>query len=259
MGSCRLAVVLVVLLFATAPAMAGQAVDEARSLLRSWHEDPTRIDRARALLQTATAGNPDAEALTELAGVWFLTGDFRLRDPAERQAAYEQGRDAARRAIAVAPQNDVAHLWYAANTGRLAELRGLVHAATMLSTVREESATVLRLNPSSIDGLTLAASLDAALPGLIGGDRARAEARFLRALELDPHRTGTRLELARFYMSSKRWADARRELDRVLTERAPSDVPRWTVREVPEARALLSELGGRGIPTRPTGPALQAP
>lgn len=250
---------LVVLLCVTAPAKADQAVDEARALLRSWHEDPARIDRARTLLQSATAGESNAEALTELAGVWFLTGDFRARDPAERQAAYEHGVESARRAIAAAPQNDMAHLWYAANTGRLAELHGLLRAATMLSTIREESATVLRLNPSSVDGLTLAASLDAALPSLMGGDRARAEARFLRALEIEPHRTGTRLELARFYIASKRWADARRELDRVLTERAPADVPRWTVREVPDARALIAEVGGRGIPARVPGLAPQAP
>src|SRR5262245_29582485 len=125
MGSRRFAVALVVLLSATATAVAGDAVDEARSLLRSWHEDPSRIDRARAVLQAAVSSNPDPEALTELAGVWFLTGDFRARDAAERQAAYEQGSETARRAIAAAPRNEEAHLWYAANTGRLAELRGL--------------------------------------------------------------------------------------------------------------------------------------
>jgi tetratricopeptide (TPR) repeat protein len=254
----RLVLASALLLGATAPALAGEAVAAARSMLRAWHEDPSRIDRARALLETASARDPDAETLAELAGVRFLTGDIRAPGAAERQPAYQRGVDSARRAIAAAPQNDVAHLWYAANTGRLAEQRGLLRAAAMLSTIREESATVLRLNPSSVDGLTLAASLDAALPTVMGGDRARAEARFLRALEVDPHQTGTRLELARFYMKSKRWADARDELDRILTERAPSDVPRWTVREVPDARAMLAELGARGLSPRPPVPS-QAP
>ncbi len=228
-------------------------------MLHAWHEDPGRIDRARTLLETASAREPDADTLTELAGVWFLIGDIRAHDAAERQAAYERGVEAARRAIAMAPQDDDAHFWYAANTGRLAEQRGVLRAAALLSTIREESATVLRLNPSNVDGLTLAASLDAALPTVMGGDRARAEARFLRALELDPHRTGTRLELARFYMASKRWADARRQLELILTDRAPSDVPRWTVREAPEARAMLAELAGRGVPARIPGAAPQAP
>ena len=254
-----LGLAVALLLSVVAPARAGGAVETARSLLSAWHEDPARIDRARTLLEAAVAREPEAEAFVELAQVCFLVGEFRARAAAERQAAYEHGRETARRAIALAPQSDVAHFWYAVNTGRLAELRGVMRAVAMVSTVREESAAVLRLNPSSVDGLTLAASLDAALPAVMGADRARAEARFLRALQIDPHRTSARLELARFYVATRRWTDARRELDRVREEPAATDVPRWTVREVPEARALLAELGGRGAPTRPPRATSEAP
>ena len=60
-------------------------------------------------------------------------------------------------------------------------------------------------------------------------------------------------------MASRRWSDARRELERVLDDPAPTDVPRWTVREVPDARALLAELGERGGPARVPGPSQQKP
>jgi predicted Zn-dependent protease len=80
----------------------------------------------------------------------------------------------------------------------------------------------------------------------MGGDRTKAEALFKRALEVDPHQTGGRLELARLYIASKRWRDAQRELQRIVEEPAPTDVPRWTVSEVPRARALLAELADRG-------------
>ena len=49
-------------------------------------------------------------------------------------------------------------------------------------------------------------------------------------------------------MATRRWADARRELERILDDPAPSDLPRWTVAEAPRARALLAELGARGEP-----------
>jgi tetratricopeptide (TPR) repeat protein len=254
----RLGLALALLLSAATPATAGEAVDTARSLLRAWHEDPARIDRARTVLEAAVAREPEPEALVELARVWFLVGEFRAA-AAERKAAYEHGSETSRRAIAAAPQSDAAHFWYAVNTGRLAELRGVMRAVAMVATVREESATVLRLNPSSVDGLTLAASLDAALPAVMGADRARAEARFLRALEIDPHRSGTRLELARLYIATRRWRDARRELGRVLDEPAATDLPRWTVREVPEARALLGELGARGRPAGPSPATSEGP
>ena len=41
------------------------------------------------------------------------------------------------------------------------------------------------------------------------------------------------------YIRAKRHADARRELRLALEEREPSDLPYWTLRFAPEARALL--------------------
>jgi tetratricopeptide (TPR) repeat protein len=241
---------LALLLLAAVPAAAD--VPTARALLVAWHEDPARLDRARGVLEAAVAAGATAEALVELSRVWFTIGDFRARGQRERVAAYERGSEAARRAIASAPRSDEAHLWYAINTGRLAELRGLVRAAALLSTLREESETVLKLNPSSVDGLILAAGLAAEVPRFLGGDRDRAEALFKRALEVDPHQTGGRLELARLYLNSRRWADAHRELQRVLAEPTPTDLPRWTVHDRPRARALLTELYQRGRVTTPT-------
>ncbi|HEU4369858.1 MAG TPA: tetratricopeptide repeat protein [Methylomirabilota bacterium] len=243
------------LLFAVGAAAAGDGLPGARALLLAWHEDPRRIDRARALLEAAATADPAPETLVELARVWFLTGDFRARGDGERVEAYMRGSEAARRAVAAAPDSDRAHLWLAINTGRLAELRGIVGAVGLLATLREASATVLRLNPSSVDGLIVAGGLAAELPPLLGGDRTRAEALFRRALAADPHQTGGRLELARLYLATRRWRDAGRELQRVVGEPAPTDLPRWTVSDMPRARAMLTDLYERG---RLTGPP-QAP
>ena len=63
------------------PARAGveDAVPAARAMLAAWHEEPARIDRARAMLETAAAADAAPETLIELARVWFLTGDFRAQ------------------------------------------------------------------------------------------------------------------------------------------------------------------------------------
>ena len=240
---------LLAALAVSTPVGAEDAVPAARALLVAWHEDPVRIDRARSLLETAVATDAAPETLVELSRVWFLTGDFRARSEGERVAAYERGSLAARRAIAAAPRNERAHLWLAINSGRTAEVRGVMHAITLVNTIREESETVLKLNPSNVDGLILAAALAAEMPGFLGGDRVKAETLFKRALEVDPHQTGGRLELARFYIAGKRWLDAQRELQRVLDEPAPTDVPRWTVSERPRARAILAELRDQGLVT----------
>lgn len=227
-------------------------VPASRAMLAAWHEEPARIDRARAMLETAAAADAAPETLIELARVWFLTGDFRARAERERTTAYDQGSDAARRAVAAAPQDDRAHLWLAINLGRAAEIKGVMRALALVSTIREESGTVLKLNPANVEGLILAGGLAAELPGFMGGDRAKAEALFKRALEVDPHQTGGRIELARLYLGTKRWRDAERELTRVVDESAPTDLPRWTMSDRPRARALLAELTDRGRGT--TGP-----
>jgi tetratricopeptide (TPR) repeat protein len=250
----RLAILLALLpALAASPVAATQdAVAAARTLLAAWHEDPARIDQARAWLEGAAAADPAVEALVALSRTWFLTGEFRARGDAERAEAYERGIAVARRAIAAAPRHDRAHLLLAINSGRLAELRGVMRALTLVGTIREETETVLTLNPTSVEGLIVAGGLAAEMPRFMGGDRARAEALFKRALQLDPHQTGGRLELARLYIATRRWGEAQGELQRILEEPAPTNRPRWTVRDAPRARALLGELAARGVlPGRP--------
>src|SRR5690349_13644259 len=92
------------------PAAAQSGLDAARTLLAAWHEDPARIERARALLEAEAAVEASAATLTELSNAWLLTGEFRAQSRADRLAAYEQGVRAARRAIAIAPGAERAHL-----------------------------------------------------------------------------------------------------------------------------------------------------
>ena len=237
---------LLIVIAAWPPAWADDAGLEARALLSAWHEEPARIDRARALLNTAAVANPQPGTLVELSRAWFLTGEFRGGTDAERIAAYERGADWARRAIETAPGSDRAHFLLAINTGRLAEMRGAMRALPLVSKIREESDTVLRLNPASVDGLILAASLASEMPAFMGGDRTKAETLLRRALSLDPHQSSARLELARLYIGAKRWSDAERELQGVVEEREPTDRPRWTFLERPRALALLDEVRERG-------------
>jgi len=249
------ALMMLVALVASPVVGAEDSLVAAKALLSVWHEDPARIDRARALLETSVAANPTPEALTELSRVWFLTGDFRARSEAERVAAYERGMEAGRRAIAAAPQSDQAHLFLAFNTGRTAEIRGVMRALALVGTIREESDAVLKLNPSNVEGLILAGGLAADLPAMMGGDKAKAEGFFKRALEVDPHQTGARIQLARLYIASKRWLDAQRELQRVIDEPAATNMPRWAMSDRPRARTLLTELRDRGRIPAATGPA----
>lgn len=231
--------------------MADAPMEEARTLLAGYHEDLTRLDRARDLLQTAAERAPTPEVLSALARAWFLTGEFQARTDRDRLAAYERGREAGRRAVAIAPRSEHAHVWYALNTARWAGTRGIMRAVAVLPTLREEASTILSLNPASVEGHTLAGGLAAELPAMLGGDRSRAEEHFRKALAADPRRTGARVELARLYIATRRYAEAERELERVMEEPAPSDLPYWTLSDRPRARVLLGGLPASRIPESP--------
>jgi tetratricopeptide (TPR) repeat protein len=234
-----------------ATALAQTPVDTARSLLANYHEDLTQLERARDVLQAAAEREPTGEVLTELTRTWFLLGEFQARDEREKLAAFERGREVGRRAVAAAPRSERAHVWYALNSARWAGTRGIMRAVSALPTIREEVATILSLDPGSVEGNTVAGGLAAELPTMLGGDRSRAEEHFRRALQTDPRRTGTRVELARLYIASRRYSDAERELQRVLQESAPSDLPYWTLSDRPRARALLASLPPSRAPESP--------
>jgi tetratricopeptide (TPR) repeat protein len=230
------------------PAIAQSPLEAARPLFARYHEDLGDLERARDLLQAAAEREGTAEVLSGLARAWFLLGEFRARTDRDRLAAYDRGREAGRRAVAVAPRSEEAHVWYALNSARWAGTRGIMRAVSVIPTLREEAATILSLNPASVEGHTLAGGLAAELPARLGGDHVRAETHFRQALQVDPRRTGPRIELARLYIATRRYADAQRELERVLGETAPSDLPYWTLSDRPRARALLASIAGRLAP-----------
>ncbi len=240
----RLAALVGALLATAVAATAESPGEAARALLKNYQEEPARIDQARDLLEAAIArdGNADAATLVALSHAWFLFAENRTRSEEARLDAYERGRAAAQQAIAKTPGSTEAHLWYAINLGSWANVKGLLRSLLTLRTIRQEVDTVLRLDPNNVDGLVMAGSLYRELPVLLGGDPAQAEQHFKKAQSLDPHLTGVHIELALLYSNTGRIADARRELQRVLDEPAPTDRPRWLLKETPRARAMLESL-----------------
>jgi tetratricopeptide (TPR) repeat protein len=229
-------------------AVAAQAqtpVEAARALVRRYHQDVTGLDRARELLESALAKDPQVETMVMLSYVQFLWADVRAGSADERLAAYERGRQVGERAVELAPRSAEAHLWYAINTARWGQTKGVMRSLFLLPTVKREIDTILTLDPRSARGHSLAGNVYMEVPRLAGGDRAKAEAHFKTGLEIDPRFTVLRVDLARLYIGDGRYAEARRELARVLEERAPRVVPDWTVKDVPRARALLDSIRDR--------------
>src|SRR2546427_65692 len=112
----------------------------------------------------------------------------------------------------------------------------------LLPTLREEIEILLQLDPRSVRAHSLAGNVYTEVPGLFGGDKEKAEEHFKKGLAIDPKFTVLRIDLARLYITTDRYAEARRELQRVIDETAPTFVADWTVKDRPRARQLLESI-----------------
>ena len=127
----------------------------------------------------------------------------------------------------------------AVNAARWGELRGMAASLSVLGEVRRGARTVLELDPSFAPGYTLAAAVFAEVPAMLGGDLQRAEALFRQGLTIDAKLTSLRVGLAKVLLRTGRVAEGREELERVVVEERPANPADWTMKDAPEARALL--------------------
>ena len=173
--------VVALVLAAASAAWAQTPVEAARALVARYHEDLAGLDRARALLDAALAKDRRVDTMVMLSYVQLLVGDVRAATPEDKLAAYDRGREIGRRAVELAPKSHDAHLWYAINTARWGETKGVLRSLFLLPTIREELTILLELDPRSVRAHTLAGNVLLEVPGFAGGDRAKAEEHFKKA------------------------------------------------------------------------------
>lgn len=116
-----------------------------------------------------------------------------------RLAAYRQGLDLARRAVAADDQNADAHFALFANNGRILLLEGETPNPINLLNANRELERALELDPNHSDALAAKGGLYRQLPRLLGGNLTKAESCLTRSIEVDPNAVGARIELAQTY------------------------------------------------------------
>jgi tetratricopeptide (TPR) repeat protein len=239
-------IVTFVLLLAVAEAGAQSPLAaEVETLAYRYHENPARLDQVRAGLEEALKTDTHVKNLLALARVSFIWGDVRATTPEEKLGAYDRGREVAQRAIELEPRNAVAHFWFATNSGRWGQTKGVMRSLFLLPTIKREIQTVIDLDPKYTAVYALAGNVYYVVPTLVGGDLDLSEEMFRKGLAQDPKFTGMRVGLAKTLIKKNRVADARRELQAVLDERAPTNPADWTVRDSKEARQLLESIKGK--------------
>lgn len=219
------------------------AVADDPDALYADRADLAKARRAIELWRARLTADPtDVEAAWKIARAAYWLGGRGT--PAERRAILESGLDAARRAVALAPDRPEGHFWLAANMGALAESFGLRQGLRYRRPIKQALERVLAIDPAFQRG-----SADRALgrwyfrvPGLFGGSREKSLQHLRRSLEYDPTSHASLFFLAETLAAMNRPREARQALETLLA--APPD-PEWAPEDAEfkaKARALLATL-----------------
>jgi Tetratricopeptide repeat len=220
-------------------------VAELDVLATRYHENPARLDGLRDDLERAARADSNPDVLIALARVCLIWGDVRATTPEQKLDAYDRGRRVATSAIARLPRSAAARFWFAVNTARWGQTKGIVRSLFLLPTVQQEIDRILEIDPPFTAVYALAGNVSYEVPAPLGGDLERAERMFRTGLEQDARFTSLRVGLAKTLIKKGRIAEARRELQAVLDERAPTNQADWTLKDSREARALLESVKTR--------------
>ncbi len=210
---------------------------------RAITKTPRASTGCRADFGDAVKRDPSVDNLLALAQVCFIWGDIRARTADEKLDAYEQGRRAARRAVELAPRRVSSPT---SGTRRMRAAGGRRRESFARSSCcppsRRRSTRSLELDPTFPPVYSLAGYVAYEVPVALGGDLDRAEQMFRKGLTLDPRFTGMRVGLGKTLIKKGRLGEARKELEAVLAERAPSNIADWALKDSVEARELLASL-----------------
>jgi tetratricopeptide (TPR) repeat protein len=220
-------------------------VAEVNAFSSRYHERLARIDTMRDELRQVARNGADAQELIAFSQVCFIWGDIRATTIEQKLEAYDEGRQAAKRAVEMDPRDPEAHFWYGANTARWGVTKGVVRSLFLLPAVQQEIQTVLDLDPNFTPIYALAGNVLYEVPPLMGGDLRKAEEMFRKGLAQDPHFTGIRIGLAKTLIKTGRVAEARTELQAVLNEKNPRNTGEWVMKDTKEARQLLQSLDSK--------------
>jgi len=177
-----------------------ERITKADQCLKS-RGNASELDQALRLLRQLHAELPkDREIGWKLAMTTYSIG-FKLKpeQKEEKKKLFEEGRNAALKAIEIDPNCAPCHFWTAINHALLGAENGVFSSVSGLKKVREHARKVIEIEEGYAHGGAhrLLAQIDRALPGILGGSNARAKEHFEAAIRVAPDEPMNYFELSK--------------------------------------------------------------
>lgn len=221
---------------------AAEYVSQADQLY-TQREDLVRLRQAIILLRQAVTIEPDDyNASWRLAKLNYYLGTH-TDDRDERRKAFRDGIEAGKTAVELQGAKPDGHFWLGANYGAVAQTSAIAGLANVAD-IRNEMETVLRLDQGYQNGSAYMVLglvyLDE--PGIVGGDPKKAVAIMEKGLPFGEANAFLHLHLAEAYVQTGRTADARRQLNAIISMTPDQNYLPEYKEAVGEARKLLEKL-----------------
>lgn len=190
------------------------------------------------------AKNPQCsyEAYWRLADLYLCKG-ASLSGKSQKIEHFEKGVDYANKAINIKPDGKEGHFYYCVNTGSIVEIDGVMKNIMKVRGIKKANDKALSIDPDYAPSLVVDGRFDIDLPGIFGGSDTEGEAKLKRAIEVAPNYETPYIELAAYYLKSKRYDEARVMLEKVMSPdfKHQYQAP-WLAVEKPKAEELIKKL-----------------
>jgi len=197
--------------------MATDKLAEAEPLYEG-REDMTKARLAVTTLRQAHAADyGNYEAAWKLSRAAFYVAD-RTDIDTERDTMFREGTDAGKAAVSLQPNKPDGHFWLGANYGGSASHSTLANLSTFTD-IKTEMDTVLKLD-EGYQGYSVYLGLGRlylGAPKVFGGDVTKAIEYLEKGVRLNPGNSVMRYYLAEAYETARRDADAKKQIDTILT------------------------------------------
>ena len=197
--------------------MATEKIAEAEPLYEG-REDMNKARLAVTTLRQAHAADyGNYEAAWKLSRAAFYVAD-RTDNDTERDNMFREGTDAGKAAAALQPNKPDGHFWLGANYGGTAAHSTLSNLSSF-NDIKTEMEAVLKLD-EGYQGYSVYIGLGRlylGAPRVLGGDVAKSIEYLEKGVKLNPNNTVTRYYLAEAYETANRDADAKKQIEAILT------------------------------------------
>lgn len=208
--------------------------------LFTQREDLSKLRQAISLLaKVRNPDNRDYEVEWKFAKYNYFFG-LHTKDEKEADAAFTNGRDAAKIASNIEQQKPDGHFWYGANLGELCKRSPITVGLQSVGDVQDALKRVIEMQPryqgaSAYDGL---AQIELGTR-LKGGSVEKAVEYLEKAVSIEDDNTNLHLHLAEAYLAQKNDAAAKKRLEILLKMKPnPDFIPEYNA-SVKAARKLL--------------------